>query len=106
MAPEREEWESLYKKGLDALYEGKPRIALRIAKQLQRLGSSAAYDIRANALRQMGKGRQAIEALRDGAGRYPTVARLWFLLGSFLSDQGQYEEALRCFDRASSGHGA
>lgn len=95
----------MYEEGLDALYDGHPRRALRIAKQLEKLRSSAAFDIRANAYLQLGNRSKALDMLREGTTRYPTVARLWFLTGTFLSDAGEYEAALKCFDKAAHGHG-
>lgn len=98
--------DELYHEGLDALAERRFWLALRIASRLGKLGSSAAPDIRSLVFERRGKLSKAIRILREGTEKYPTVARLWFLLGTFLSDDGQYEEALRCFDQASVGHGA
>lgn len=95
----------LWTLGYDLLSQRRFRETLRLAIQLEKLGNSGAYDLRARAYSAMGRPRQAVKTLRIGLRRYPSVALLWSLMGELLSDQGDWDGALRAFERSAEGVG-
>ncbi|HOX06663.1 MAG TPA: hypothetical protein PK280_09690 [Planctomycetota bacterium] len=77
-------------------YEG----ALALAKEIEALRYSAAYEIAGLAHSAMGNTKLAVEALERGVKKVPEVWLNWELLGNCLSDLGRYDEAAAAYEHA------
>lgn len=82
------------------LDEGEPEQALEIGRRLEKLLCSDGFEIQGLSYQELDENVKAIGALRRGTERAPDDWNLWQLLGSCLSDDEQYDEALKAYDVA------
>ena len=87
-------------RAMAALHTGELEEAQTLASQLEKLRYSAYFEIQALIYLERRQRPLAIKVLREGVERAPSVWLLWQLLGNCLSDDSQFEEALRCYGRA------
>ena len=71
--------------------------ALRAARELHQYDNMAAYEIEARARWEMDDRDRAIEVLQRGVQVAPDMFILWDYLGSYLSDEERFEEALQAY---------
>lgn len=90
----------LCQQGYDCLAEGDYEAALSIAKELEALRNSAAFEIGALAMVEKGDLDGAIDYLRQGVSVAPQSWLNWQLLGNYLSDTQSYAEAHEAFQQA------
>ncbi len=74
--------------------------ALDVARQLEELRFSAAFEIAALAHDGMGERDEAVKVLQRGVEVAPEVWSNWQLLGNLLSDLDRFEEAEAAYDQA------
>lgn len=74
--------------------------ALEVARQLEELRFTAAFEIAALAHEGMDDLEQAIRVLHRGTEAAPDCWPNWQLLGNFLSDTARYEEAEAAYEQA------
>jgi tetratricopeptide (TPR) repeat protein len=96
----KKEVEQLSGKGFQCLEDGQYEEALIIANRLEELRYSAAFDIRAQAYHGLKKLDKAIESLERGVEIAPNAWLNWQLLGNYRSDNGEFEEAEKAYQRA------
>ena len=92
--------EELMVEAFDRLDEGDSMAAIRIARQLEQLQHSSAYEILALAFADQGKRLKALRTLEKGVEAAPTVWPLWQLLGNYYSDEGRFQESEQAYGRA------
>jgi len=71
--------------------------ALRAARELHTFENTAAYEIEARARWEMDDRDRAIEVLQKGVQVAPDMFIHWDYLGSFLSDEERFDEALQAY---------
>ncbi|RYG67265.1 tetratricopeptide repeat protein [bacterium] len=84
----------------DALDAGELKTAEKLAAKLQEIGFSSWFEIQALVDLRRDDPEAAIAVLREGLEKAPSVWSLWQLLGNTLSNQNEFEEALRCYESA------
>jgi len=82
------------------LGEGAYEEVLRIAERLERERYTGAFDLAARAYASMGKRREAIAALERGVAVAPQAWPNWELLGSYRSDEGEFDAAASAYRSA------
>lgn len=92
--------ERLTNQAFEALDAYELEEAAKIASQLREIGFSSWFEIQALVELKRDEPEAAIEVLRQGVDKVPRVWGLWQLLGNTLSDQGQYTEAMQCYETA------
>lgn len=92
--------EKLYETAYRLIEEGEYEAALKIARKLRKLHYSGAFEIEGRAYSDLRQYDDAVRVLREGVERAPAVWLNWLLLGSNLSNAGQYAEAMAAYDRA------
>jgi tetratricopeptide (TPR) repeat protein len=97
---QRTDAERLFALALECLERGDPRKALKLARHLELMRFSGAYEIRALVLIEKSESERAITVLRKGVGLAPEAWRLWELLGNLLSDSSRFDEAQAAYERA------
>jgi tetratricopeptide (TPR) repeat protein len=95
-----DEAERLFAAALECLERGDSRNALKLAKNLERLRFSGAFEIRALVHIDNGEPKRAIALLKRGVKLAPRSWRLWELLGNLLSDSARFAEAEEAYERA------
>ncbi len=90
----------MYDEALEALGRGALRDAEEKADQLEALGWSRAYEIRAMALHRAGRLADAIAALDHGIGAAPGDGSLHLLRANLLDASGRSDEALEAYEEA------
>lgn len=96
----RKKAEALSKKGFALLQEGTYQSALDIAKQLEKLRYSAAFEIAAQAYAGMKDLDSAVETLERGVSLAPSCWLNWQLLGNYRSDLGRFDDAAVAYEKA------
>jgi len=86
-------------RGFECLREGDYEAAIEIAKELEELRHTAAYDIGAKAYAGLDDLEKAIETLERGLAKAPDCWLNWQLLGNYRSDMGNYEMAADAYER-------
>ncbi|MHC4117647.1 MAG: hypothetical protein ACYSWO_09080 [Planctomycetota bacterium] len=86
--------------GFECLWQWDYQGALDIAKELEELRYSAAFDIGAQAYAGLGDLEKAIETLERGVAKAPDCWLNWQLLGNYRSDMGDYDKAAETYERA------
>lgn len=92
--------DELQKDGWEALDARNYTKAQRKGRALIRKRHSSGFEILALAQSAMGQMADAAATLQAGVAKVPSVAILWHLLGSTLSECGRYEEALCAYEKA------
>ncbi len=92
--------EKLSDEGFDCLREEDYERALEISSELEERRFTAAFEIGAQALAGLGDIDKAVTLLQRGLELAPQVWSNWQLLGNYLSDLNQYDEAKRAYDSA------
>jgi tetratricopeptide (TPR) repeat protein len=92
--------EKLAEEGYQRLDDGEPEAALKVAAELEELRYTAAFEIASLAHAQLGDLAAAVATLRRGVDLAPSVWLNWQLLGNYLSDLEQYEEAASAYETA------
>ena len=92
--------ETLAERGFELLDEGANEKALNIARQLQQLRWSGGFEIEARALAGLERFEEAISCLERGVEVAPSAWPNWLLLGSYLSDRGDFSLAERAYEQA------
>ncbi len=92
--------EILADKGFAYLRDGDYDEALMIAKKLEELRYTAAFDIAAQAHAGLGNLEKAVEVLERGVTEEPDCWLNWQLLGNYRSYIGDYDPAAEAYDRA------
>ncbi len=92
--------EKLAKAGYQHLKDGDTEAALKVAAELEGLRFTAAFEIAALAHGQLGELEAAVVVLRRGLEMAPNVWLNWQLLGNYLSDLGDYDEAGSAYEKA------
>jgi tetratricopeptide (TPR) repeat protein len=87
-------------RAFEALSAGNLKEAEKLAAQLKDVHYSSCFEIRALVELRRERPDAAIEVLREGVEAAPAVWLLWQLLGNTLSDRGDYDEAMRCYESA------
>jgi len=82
-----------------ALDQGEPEAAFKIAKILRRMKYFGAFEVEALACSNLGQTKQAIDALQEGTEKCPDVWQLWQLLGNYLSNEERFSEAFDAYDK-------
>lgn len=90
----------LAERGFSLVREGDYKAALKVAKQLEKLRYTAAYDIAAQAHAGLGDLDEAVSTLERGLQKAPDCWLNWQLLGNYRSDQGDYDAAVAAYERA------
>ncbi len=101
----RKKSEDLAGRGFGFLREGDYEAALEVAKELEEIRYTAAFDIAAQALAGLGKLEKAVETLERGVKEAPDSWLNWQLLGNYRSDMGDFEGALDAYERALTCQG-
>ena len=96
----RADAQRLFAAALDCLERGDPKRALRLARNMDLLGFSGAFEIRALVHIDRSQPDRAIAVLRKGIDKAPDSWRLWELLGNLLSDSGRFDEAQTSYERS------
>ena len=96
----RKKAERLADKGFACLGEGDYAGALGIAKKLEDLKHTAAFDIAAQAYARLDELPRAIETLERGVKNAPDCWLNWELLGNYRSDTERYEQAELAYQSA------
>lgn len=99
---DQERTDRLMNEAFEALDEGEPEAALRIAKKLRGLKYSGCFEVQALAYADLGKRTKAIKVLREGTDKCPDIWMLWQLLGNNLSDEGRLDEAFDAYENGLS----
>jgi tetratricopeptide (TPR) repeat protein len=89
----------LMKQGYAALANNKPEEALTLARELQQLHHTSAFEIGARAYWSLKQPEKAITLLTQGTQVAPQLPVLWEYLGCYHSDLGQYAEAQAALER-------
>ncbi len=97
MSESEEDIQRLIFEGFGALEIADYERALRAARELHDAGHTAAYEIEARSLWEMEDHDRAIRVLQRGVEAVPDQFVLWDYLGSYLSDERRYEEALQAY---------
>lgn len=92
--------EKLADQGFQFLSDERYEEAIEISKQLEELRYTAAFDIGAQAYCGLGDMDKAIETLKRGIEIQPQCWPNLQLLGNYLSDIGEYEEAESKYEQA------
>lgn len=92
--------ERLMHQALDLIEEERYGAAREIARQLEELRFSGAFEVAARAFLGEGEPELAVAELERGLELAPEVWSNWQLLGNTLSDLGRYEEAAGAYGRA------
>jgi tetratricopeptide (TPR) repeat protein len=92
--------EALMDRGYEHLDEEEFEEALEVARELERLQFTAAFEIAALAYDGMGDIDGAVRILHRGVEAAPDCWSNWQLLGNYLSDLQRYEEAEAAYDQA------
>lgn len=104
------EWEDdiqrLVLEGYNALEVADLERALQVSRELYDHRHTASFEIEARARWEMGDTERAIEVLQEGTERAPEIFTLWDYLGSYLSDEERYDEALAAYYRAREAENA
>lgn len=87
-------------RALNHLEAGRTAEALEVARELNSMRYSGAFEIEAQALAQRGEKHDAIAILRKGLALAPQAWLNRNLLGNYLSDVEQYEEAFAAYEEA------
>src|SRR5260221_2481172 len=96
----------LYGEGQKSIEAGAYEKALEIGRRLRKMGYTGAFEIEALGHAGLGRTETAVRVLREGLALAPAAWLNWSLLGNYLSDLKQYEEALEAYDRAAACTGA
>ena len=96
----------LMDEAIEALEIGEPEAALKIAKTLNRMRYSGGFEMEALAYADLGEKSKAIRVLRTGLEKCPVDWGLWQLLGNYLSDEGEFEEAFEAYENGLSTEGS
>jgi tetratricopeptide (TPR) repeat protein len=92
--------ERLMHQALELIEEENFAAAHEIARQLEELRYSGAFEVAARAFLGEGEPEQAVAALERGLALAPEVWSSWQLLGNTLSDLGRYDEAAAAYEKA------
>lgn len=90
--------ESLMAVAFRLLKENDPEKALKIARRLEKMRYSGAFEIQALAYDDLDRKQKAIEVLEKGTRTVPDVWLLWQLLGNYRSDLGHYAKANEAYE--------
>ncbi|MDX2250606.1 MAG: tetratricopeptide repeat protein [Bacteroidia bacterium] len=101
-----EEIEKLNDQAWELIHEEKLKEAAEIGHKLKAEGIESGYRIVATTYVMEEKFDRAIAELKDGIKRIPDSWELHLQLGNFLSDNGDFDEAIRTLDQASRLPGA
>lgn len=74
--------------------------AMKIARKLEAINYSGAYEVMALAQQKEGEPELAMRTLEEGLRRAPSVWLLWQLLGNIASDQGLFAKAEEAYRQA------
>lgn len=85
----------------EALESYEYKTALRLGKRLLKARHSYGYEVLARAHAGLDEPEKAIAVLEEGL-KKADVWPLWHLLGQIVSDEGDHERALACYERALS----
>ena len=96
----RKRVEQLSERGYACLRQRQYQSALRIAKRLERLRYSAAFEIAGLAYAGLDDLPSAVKTLERGVDLAPACWLNWQLLGNYQSDLGKYEEAAAAYGKA------
>jgi tetratricopeptide (TPR) repeat protein len=92
--------EELTTKGFASLREGEYEVALEAAKELEEMRHTAAFDIAAQAYAGMDDLENAVKTLNRGLEKAPKCWLNWQLLGNYLSDMENYDNAAAAYENA------
>ncbi len=92
--------ERLMHQALGLIEEERFTAAHQIARQLEELRYSGAFEVAARAFLGEGEPEQAVAALERGLALAPEVWSNWQLLGNTLSDLGRFDAAAAAYGRA------
>lgn len=95
-----EDAEELTTQAFEALNLGDLDKAQELASRLRDLQFSSYFEIQALIHLDRDEPESAIEVLREGVEKAPTVWLLWQLLGNTLSDAKDFDAAMNCYDTA------
>ena len=104
--PSTEAAEQLTDDAFAALEAGRAAEVAEICARLRAMNYSSFFEIEALLYLDQGQPLQALEILEEGNREVPDLWLLWQLRGNILSDAGQFEEALDCYERALPIEGA
>jgi len=90
----------LKQKAYGCLDAGRHAAALKLGRELKKLGEASAFEILALAYERSGKLPRAIAVLEEGVAKAADIWMLWELLGNFYSDAERYAEAEEAYQRA------
>lgn len=74
--------------------------ALKIGRRLEKLGSPRGFEIQGLAYQELDENKKALRVLRRGTERMPDDWQLWQSFGNGLSDDEQYDAALKAYGKA------
>ena len=94
----QEKADELMDRAIDHLKAERADEALEVARELHSMRYSGAFEIEAQALAQQGKKLDAIAVLRKGLALAPNAWLNGNLLGNYLSDVEQYEDAFSVYE--------
>lgn len=92
--------EQLVRHGFSLVESGELSAALKVGKQLTKMGHILGFEIIAMSWHGLGKTEKAVRALEKPLIRKPLVWRLWELLGNYRSDLEMYEESKEAYRKA------
>ncbi|HEX9996872.1 MAG TPA: hypothetical protein VGB45_07005 [Abditibacterium sp.] len=95
-----DEAEELTDRAFEVLNAGDLEGAEILASRLRDLSYSSYFEIQALVHLDREEPELALEVLKQGVEEAPFVWRLWQLLGNTLSDAGDFEDAMRCYESA------
>lgn len=84
---------------LELLEDCEPKKALKIGKELEKMRYSGGFEIQALAYADLDKKKKAIKILEKGVEIAPNVWPLWQLLGSFHSDEKEFDRAITAYEK-------
>ena len=92
--------ERLMHQALELIEEDQFAAAHEIARQLEELRYSGAFEVAARAYLGEGEPEEAVAVLQRGLELAPEVWSNWQLLGNTLSDLGRFDDAAAAYERA------
>jgi len=96
----QQQCEALRNRGFEHLHDEEFEEALEVARQLEELRFSAAFEIAALAHDGLGNLEEAMRVLHRGVEAAPEAWTNWQLLGNFLSDLERFDEAEAAYEQA------
>lgn len=95
-----DEIDALVDEAFDRLDMEEPEQALKIGRRLEKIGSPRGFEIQGLAYQELDENKKAIRVLRRGTERVSDDWQLWQSFGSCLSNDEEYDEALKAYDKA------